>query len=320
MVGSANGPDVHAGLLGIADELVLSPLDDRFFVASGPSSSQDPQAAPAAWLVDSVTGERGALIWYDEPTTLMSREQSLVLFPVHTQPYFLAPFHRFLPRVVDARDGTIRPLKVPEHASTALLIHQSGTGRIWIGTAPDAGGAGLAYTDDGGVSWADADLPESLRPTSEQLAQEANDVDHDDDVLAVAANGDQVAVSASLCAAACVDDRLFTSANAGTTWDVAPVEAGGNVRELFVLDERLVYALSLDAYLGTLLVSKTASDWSRLEVLEQFAEFGGHARADFGVGQLGVASRYRFGGRPPSTFSADLIEWWPIPTLNELRD
>ena len=94
VVGSATSPDVHAGLLGIADELVLSALDDRFFVASGPSSSQDPQAAPAAWLIDSVTGQRGALTWQDEPTTLSSPEQALVLFPAHTQPFLLAPLAR----------------------------------------------------------------------------------------------------------------------------------------------------------------------------------------------------------------------------------
>ena len=60
VTGSADGPGVHYGLLGDADELVLSALDDRLFVASPASLSQDPPSAPAAWLIDSVTGQRGA--------------------------------------------------------------------------------------------------------------------------------------------------------------------------------------------------------------------------------------------------------------------
>ena len=100
---------------------------------------------------------------------------------------------QFLPRVVDRRDWTIRPLSVPEDATAAVEIHQPGSGRIWIGTAPDGGDVGLAYTDDGGASWTDVELPESLRPTSEQLlAPEA------DDLLVLAATGDNVAVAAEV--------------------------------------------------------------------------------------------------------------------------
>ena len=83
---SVDGPGVHYGLLGIADDLVLSALDDRFFVARPASLSQDPPSAPAAWLIDSVTGQRGPLTWEDEPTTLNSAEQVLVLFPAPPDP------------------------------------------------------------------------------------------------------------------------------------------------------------------------------------------------------------------------------------------
>ena len=140
-----DGPGVHYGLLGIADDLVVSALDDRFFVASSASLSQDPPSAPAAWLIDSVTGQRGPLTWQDEPTTLNSAEQVLMLFPAHSIPWDTDSGQRFLPRVVDRRDWTIRPLSVPDDASAALRIHQPGVGRIWIGTAPDGGEVGLAY-------------------------------------------------------------------------------------------------------------------------------------------------------------------------------
>ena len=65
VTGSADGPEVHYGLLGIADDLVLSALDDRLFVASSASFSQDPPSAPPAWLIDSVTGQRGPLTWVE---------------------------------------------------------------------------------------------------------------------------------------------------------------------------------------------------------------------------------------------------------------
>jgi hypothetical protein len=105
---------VHYGLLGVADDLVLSPLDDRFFVASSASLSQDPPSAPSAWLIHSVTGQRGPLRWVDQPTTLDSAEQVVVFFPApHPIPLSTYSGKRFLPRVVDRRDWTIRPLNVP---------------------------------------------------------------------------------------------------------------------------------------------------------------------------------------------------------------
>ena len=89
-----------------------------------------------------------------EPTTITSDEQALVIFddpsPV-TNLWAEVPIERFLPRVVDARDGTIRPLSVPDEALADLSVAQSGTGRIWTGTSPDGRDLGVAYSDDGGA-------------------------------------------------------------------------------------------------------------------------------------------------------------------------
>ena len=170
MTGGADSSEVHRGLLRVGGGyLTVSALDDRFFVASAsPSTSQDPQTAPAAWLIDSVTGQRGELKWREQPVTLTSVHQELVLFAAHPSPYpfyvDINAFERFLPRVVDRRDWTISPLSVPDDATAALSIAQPGSGRIWIGTAPDGGEVGLAYTDDGGASWTDVGLPELVAP------------------------------------------------------------------------------------------------------------------------------------------------------------
>jgi len=310
VAGSADDPDAHTGLLGSADDLALSAVDDRLFVASellAPNS----QEVPVAWLIDSVTGQRSVLTWQDDPTTLDSPNKTLVLFPVNSQPYFRTPPRGFLPRVVDNSEGTIRLLNVPGHASTAVQIHQaqSGSGRIWIGTARDDGYAGLAYTDDGGTSWTDVELPEQLRPTSEELSQGPYY-----EGLTVAATGDHVAVAVALCASVCPDNRLFTSADAGTTWvgDEPPPDSG-NFRELFVLGDRLVYAMSFDSYLAVLLVSGPTSDWSALHIVEGVADRSG--RADFGIGQSGIASLYGFSQGDPLTFSTDLTDWWRIDNL-----
>ena len=93
----------------------------------------------------------------------------MVLFPAPNPiPWNTDSGERFLPRVVDRRDWTIRPMSVPDDATATLAIHQPGSGRIWIGTAPDGGDVGLAYTDDGGASWTDVELPEPrcARPAS----------------------------------------------------------------------------------------------------------------------------------------------------------
>jgi hypothetical protein len=310
VVGSAESAMVNTGVLGSADELVLSAIDDRLFVASE-TAVPNSQPAPRAWLIDSVTGQRGALTWQDEPTTLKSADQSLVMFPLNTQPYFRAPSTSFLPRVVDARDGTISPLNVPAHASAVLQIHQPGSGRIWIGTARDGGDAGLAYTDDGGATWTDVELPETLRQASEELLGRPYF-----EGLTLAATGDRIAVSVALCASGCSDNRLFTSADAGATWvGVDPPPNSGNYRELFVLQDRLVYALNFDPYLAILLESGPSSDWSELQMAEGYSSLQTQPRADFGVGQRGIASLYGFTQDPPMSFSTDLIDWWPIESL-----
>ena len=100
------------GLVGTTDDLGRRPLDDRLFVASAASFSQDPSSAPLVWVIDSVTGQRGPLTWQDEPTTLNAPEQVSVLFPA-PKPIPGESGKRFLPRVVDKRDWTVRPLRVP---------------------------------------------------------------------------------------------------------------------------------------------------------------------------------------------------------------
>ena len=244
VTGSADALEEHYGLLGIADDLILSTLDDRYFVASAPSSyTQDPTSALPAWLIDSVTGQRGALKWQDRPTTLNSVEQELALFPLpHLSPDYPQSGARVLPLVVDKRDWTIRPLNVPEDASPALAIHQSGSGRIWIGTAPDGGHVGLAYTDDGGASWTDVALPESLRPSSEKLQQSIATTGKDGS-LVVAATGDHIAVTAVWDSE---PGELFVSTDAGENWNTIALDPiYGNGRGLFVLsDDRLLLVTS----------------------------------------------------------------------------
>ena len=304
VTGSADSPGVHYGLLGVADDLVLSPLDDELFVASSASLSQDPPSAPSAWLIDSVTGQRGPLRWVDQPTTLDSAEQVVVFFPA-PDPIPLSTYSgkRFLPRVVDRRDWTIRPLNVPDDASAKPAIHQPGSGRIWIATAPDEGDVGLAHTDDGGASWTDVELPESLHFTAEEVLAPGA-------VLAVAASGDHVAVTEAWGESV---RPVFVSADAGETWDVVPFDAEGNGRRLYVIDEHVVLAVSWDAQLQDVFVSNSASDWSRLEEIEDLTTSEVN-RALFNVGQRGVASLNRF-ETGQSIFSTDLSDWWPIPSL-----
>ena len=82
-----------------------------------------------------------------------------------------------------------------------------------------------------------------------------------------------------------------------------------------MLDERLVYALNADVYITGLLVSTSTADWTQMEVVEGYADSETHDRADFGIGQRGIASLYRFEKEPPSIFSTNLTDWWPIPNL-----
>ena len=230
---------------------------------------------------------------------------------------------RFLPRVVDRRDWTLRPLSVPEDATAALAIHQPGSGRIWIGTAPEGGHVGLAYTEDGGASWTDVELPSSLRPTSAELvASEAPAYEGSFNALVVAATGDHVAVTSSWEGAT----DVFVSADAGESWNTVLLDpADGNGRKLYVLsDGRLIAELSLDNNTIGILVSSSASDWSQLEVSDHSGFDSGFLAQTYSgvdVYQPGLVVHYdRYlcdggGLQPPVSFSTDLTDWWTIPGL-----
>jgi hypothetical protein len=312
---SVDGVGVHYGLLGIADDLVLSALDDRFFVASSASLSPDPPSAPAAWLIESVTGERGPLTWQDEPTTLNTAEQVLVLFPSPNPiPFDTASGERFLPRVVDRRDWTISPLSVPDDATAAVRIHQPGSGRIWIGTVPDGGEVGLAYTDDGGASWTDVELPEFVRPTSEELASV---VPGEDESLVVAATGDHVAVTQPWGGEA---RPVYVTADAGENWTTAVLDpAEGNGRKLFVLsDNRLMLIQTIDLYALSMLVSSTPSDWSQLDEDPPNVGAWDGTSSIIDAYQHGLVLNYSMSleSTTPVGFSTDLHNWWTIPGLD----
>ena len=314
-----DGEALQFGLLGVARSLELSVLDDRLFVASAPASPQDPGSPPLAWLIDSVTGERGALTWQDEPSLLNSSVQGLVLFD-EPSTYFPDESARFLPRVVDTAAGTIRPLAVPADASAAMPIAQLGSGRIWIGIAPDGGDLGLAYTDDGGTTWTHVALPDEMRTATQQL-----DVDSSGEPSVIAAAGDHVAVTGGPPG----EGRIFVSSDAGKLWQVAtPSSPTGDATAvapltnispengtwLFVLsDNRLVISFTTDPYSQRLFVSASATDWTHVEEWEP--PTGG--RFFFGVDQAGVAVIFRGAAGPMQryTFSTDLVDWWKVPNI-----
>ena len=81
VTGSVDGSGVHRGVLGEADQPELFVLDDRFFVAM--ETSPGSQSTPTAWLIDSVSGGHEELTWRDEPTTVNSPEQALVISDGH---------------------------------------------------------------------------------------------------------------------------------------------------------------------------------------------------------------------------------------------
>jgi hypothetical protein len=202
---------------------------------------------------------------------------------------------------------------VPNDASAAVPIHQPGSGRIWIGVAPDGGDVGLAYTDDGGLSWTDVTLPPSLRTTSEELMSV---VPGEDRLLAVAATGDHVAVTQPWGETA---RPVFESADAGENWDEVLLDrADGNGRELFVLsDGRLMLVQSVDVVAIGLRVSSAPSDWSRLEESGDFDGFLGGVRSSVDAYQHGLVVNYVLSGEvePMVSFSTDLTDWWTIPGL-----
>ena len=84
-----------------------------------------------------------------------------------------------------------------------------------------------------------------------------------------------------------------------------------------MIDERLVLAGSNDDYYGVLFASNSASDWSRLELIEVAPDSASGNHAEFNVGQRGVASLYNFQNQQ-STFSTDLSDWWSIPSLPDV--
>ena len=269
--GNVDGVEVHHGLVGQATYLDVSVLDDRYFVVVDGQDQGDPATPPTAWLIDAVSGKIGTLRWRDTPTTLGSPAQALLLCEGCSPPW-----------VVDARDGTIQPLAVPDDAAADLPVAQSGTGRIWVGTAPDSGLLGLAYTDDGGQTWTDVALPEQLAATSEELDQSI-------DQVLIAADGDRVAV-ALLWERDTARDHLYVSDNGGQNWTAAPFEEGGNSAHLFVLaDGRLVLVWRIDSSAHQLFVS-TGTQWAALKQVDRPFDTSDIGFGTwFNVNQVGVA-------------------------------
>lgn len=252
--GTADGTEVHHGILGAANHLEVFVLDDRFFVVL---SAADTQAPQVAWLIDAATGEAGPLSWRDTPATLRSRGQALL---VCDKP---AP-RCSLPTIVDGRDGTIQPLSVPEDAAPGVPVAQHGTDRIWVGTASEAGPLGLAYSDDGGRTWTHAALPEGLTASRAALLTAACC----DKLLEIAADGDRVAVTYSWGWGdrRTTRDALYLSDDAGRSWTPAPPsEPGGNGAHLYVLiDGRLVLTWSIDTSPQEVFAS-SGTQWADLQ-------------------------------------------------------
>ena len=305
------------------------------------------------------------LSWSDEPTTLNSPEQALLLCQesyyaqcgltkewdadheeeftdeissggttvtstyVVTGAFIDVPTGAGLPKVVDARDGTIRPLAMPDNVVAAgLNVAQHGTGRIWVGTDPDGDdGLTLAYSDDGGATWSEVALPEQLRATTAELAA-------GNGWLQIAADGDRVAAAESWGG-----DAVYVSNDAGQNWTTtaSPKPEEVNGAHLYVLaDGRLVLMWSIDPYPSQLLVS-TGSDWAELEkVDDHFSDptsLSGFKR--FSVNRAGIATMPSFiypceGSWPcpgydedqgsvldTIDFSTDLTNWSTIEAFND---
>ena len=326
VTGFAGDVDVRGGLLGEVSQfdLDLRPLDDRYFVAS--ESSPDAQAPSRAWLIDAVSGKVGTLSWRDEPTTLKSPEQALLLCQSQSSyykkcadapvwdgvnsRYVGVPTEAGLPKVVDARDGTIRPLAMPDNVVGELTVAQRGTARIWVATDPDGDGLGLAHSDDGGATWTEVALPDQLRFSSE-------------DGYRVAADGDRVAVTSGWSPNG---GAVYVSDDAGQSWTTATLQSEPgvevNIAHLWVLaDGRLVLMWALDAFPIQLLVS-TGSGWAELEevdrhVLAPETQLGTRR---FNVNRAGIALIRSFdanGALEKIDFSTDLTNWSTIESLND---
>jgi hypothetical protein len=347
VTGAADSVEVHGGLLGDANDLDLHLLDERYFVAS--ENSPGVQAPVTAWLIDAVSGKVGALSWRDEPTTLNSPEQALLLCQESEDTncagvlrpdggYTYLPTDAGLPSVVDARDGTIRPLAMPDDVVAGLPVAQHGTGRIWVGTDPDGAGFGLAYSDDGGATWSEIALP--IDATSEELQELLS---YGDTLLEIAADGDRVAVAFSWERDA-ERDKLYVSEDAGRSWTTSTMSEpppSANGAHLYVLaDGRLVLMWSLDPFPRKVLVS-SGPDWAELEEVDiLFAapgDVGGSKR--FSVNRAGIAVIPTFtdpidpcavsctaGDAAPTPtldtidFSTDLTNWQTIESLKLINE
>jgi hypothetical protein len=346
VTGPVDGVEMHGGLLGEANHLDLHPLDDRYFVAS--ENSPGAQAPVTAWLIDAVSGKVGPLDWRDEPTTLNSPEQALLLCQpsYHTRcgvvrgpdaadgGWRFLPTQGALPSVVDARDGTIQPLAMPDDVVAGLPVAQHGTGRIWVGTDPDGAGLGLAYSDDGGATWSETALP--IDATSGELQEEG--LSYGDQLLEIAADGDRVAVALSWER----QGDLYVSEDAGQSWTTTPSSFDyGNGAHLYVLaDGRLVLMWSEDFYPTEVLVS-TGPDWAELEEVNGRLDFSsslssveGYER--FSVNRAGIALVPSFiypcvasctvaeADMPARLdtvdFSTDLTNWQTIESLEQINE
>lgn len=259
---TADGAAVHAGLLseGAARHgLDLYAVDDRYFVVS--ERSVEAPAPSRAWLVDAESGRSGALIWRDEPTSLDTPEEALLL--CQRSPFWDCGIgtDASLPRVVDGRDGTIRPLTVPDDAVGLASVAQHGDGRIWVATHSADDRFGVAASDDGGATWSSAALPEGVGATRE------------DPDLAIAADGDRVAVGVwGYNVDDTVGDEVYVSDDAGQTWTTAtisvPHHGAVNSVSLYVLaDRRLALMWYVDGSAQQLLAS-TTSDWLVLDKID----------------------------------------------------
>ena len=106
------------------------------------------------------------------------------------------------------------------------------------------------------------------------------------------------------------DVDVLVSADAGDTWTTVPITSAGlNGTELFVLaDHRLIITMGIDAYTRRVLVSSSASDWSRSE--DSGYAPNEHSHVD--VDQQGTLVNYG-PNIDPTIFTTDLTNWWTIP-------
>ena len=325
VTGSVDGGEVHRGVLGEADGVEVYVLDNRFFVAMSSSP------APTAWLIDSVSGGHGELAWRDEPTTVSSREQALVLSEgamsvsrlVRQQVMGERIGALFLPRVVDARDGTIRPLAVPDDASANLPVTQNAQGRIWIATAPDGHALddeeydviqvlGLAYSDDGGTTWTEVTLPAQLFAAERQAADNSAGA-------SITAEGDRIAIT-SAWTKSFAHRYVYVSSDAGQSWSTVNVtiSSPSNGAVLYVLaDGRLLLVRTQDASAKQLLAS-TGSEWTKLE--EALHPANTNVRDKFvSVNRDGIVLTYSHDETAPirNHFSTDLTNLRTIAALDD---